>query len=501
MNLWVNRIGQLLTLAFALFFLSCQEEVSVLGFKNPNSKYNVSYIELPIASSVMLRDSLRTTNFTFIQEPNRFLLGSYDDDLFGTVSSTFVTQYYRVSSSLNSAKISTSAVYDSITLQLQFDLYSYGSKSKTPQEISIHELGKELTYDSLRGYYNRSSAPVAELIGSKTFTIDPEDFEEFAKSSTSSDTIITIKVPLDHSFGERIFNSAARYRDDTDPSYDSLNLFIKEFKGLVIKSVSGDKIVGFAPTGAQTRMIVHYHQDNADSLALVLSFGGLNGYNRITSDKNGTELSAVVQPYKDYLQESDKRYIQSGIGILTKLDFSSFYNFIDTIPNLLINSAELAIESIEPSALAPPKALVLRVLNNNNNYFKKLSSVKDTAELKYYNGQLTDNVLTYDVAGQQSPALVDDDGVFYAVGDREARVLRYSQSRNSYNMVMALFLQQLSVRTDERTNFRNFVLYPASEAFNAAAFQSGAKSVDRVVFPASGIKLKIYYTKPLTQQQ
>ena len=71
MNLWVNRIGQLTMLAVALFFFSCEDETSILGYKNPNSKFKVSYVEIPIESSVLLRDSLRTSNFLYTGEPNR----------------------------------------------------------------------------------------------------------------------------------------------------------------------------------------------------------------------------------------------------------------------------------------------------------------------------------------------------------------------------------------------------------------------------------------------
>ena len=36
MNLWANRVGQLASLLVALFFFSCEDEASVLGFKNQN---------------------------------------------------------------------------------------------------------------------------------------------------------------------------------------------------------------------------------------------------------------------------------------------------------------------------------------------------------------------------------------------------------------------------------------------------------------------------------
>jgi len=501
MNLWVNRIGQLLTLAVALFFLSCHEEVSVLGYKNPNSKFKVSYVELPIASSVMLRDSLRTSNYYYAAEPSRLLVGTYHDDNFGTITAHSATQYFRTTGT----PLSSSAVYDSVTMQLQFDLYHYGSTAVTPQMIAIYELEKELKFDSLVNYFNRTSMPGSNLLGSKTFTVNTSDLDNFASSTTSADTVVTINVPLNYAFGQKLFASATKFRDATstaDSTYYFYSEFVKEFKGIVIKSVSGDKVVGFSPAGVGSRIILHYHQADADSLGLLFALTPAVGFNQITADRSGTPLSAVNQYYQDFLQESDSRYIQSGTGILTKLDFTSFYNFVDTIPNILINSAELVIESVEASDQSPPFALVMRILSQTNNRFRAYSSdrAQDSVDITRYRGRVAVDVASaLSATGTPSPALIDNDKVFYVAGDHSP-LLGYSSSNNSYSTVLSLFCQQLTINTDDRTHFRNFVLYPASGASTSPAFQSGAKSLNRVVFPKSGIKLKIYYTKPLTAQ-
>jgi len=112
MNLWARPLGQLAMLAVALFFFSCEDESSTLGYKNPNSKFKVSYVEIPIESSVLLRDSLRTSNYSYSGEPNRFLVGSYIDDVFGQISAAAFTQYY---TTLPIVKVSSTSVYDSVT--------------------------------------------------------------------------------------------------------------------------------------------------------------------------------------------------------------------------------------------------------------------------------------------------------------------------------------------------------------------------------------------------
>lgn len=492
MNLWVNRIGQLTLVSVALFFLSCQEDVSVLGYKNPNSKFKVSYVEIPLESSVLLRDSLRTSNFYYNGEPNRLLVGKYDDDRFGSVSSTAVTQYFTV----NDAKLSSSAVYDSVSLQLQFDLYHYGSAANTQQSLSVYELEDVLKFSDIKNYFNKSTVTSGQLLGSKSFTIDPEDFNDFAKSTTDYDTVITVKIPLTYTFGKDIFDAAIRWRDYASPE-DSLFIqytkFTEQFKGLVIKPDVSDKAIGFTPS-ATSRLLIHYHTAS-DTTTLNLSLSGVISYNQITSDRSASELSQIQEYHQEYLQDTDTRYIQSGTGILTKVDFSPFYSFLDTIPNIMVNSAELVVENVEASSYAPPKSLVLRNLHSNNRFrFHKSGNPQDSIDMVLYRG-----FFSYDIATLTSPAVVDNDQVFFARGDK-ANSLTYSSTKASYSGVFTLLFQQMSIRDNVRTPLTSFVLYPGTDLASTPAFSTGAKSFNRAIFPRNGIKLRIYYTKPLTEQ-
>jgi hypothetical protein len=491
MNLWASRIGQLTTLAVALFFYSCEEETSTLGYKNPNSKFKVSYVEIPIESSVILRDSLRTSNFAYSGEPNRLMVGGYTDEVFGQIEASSVTQYFATNPQF---KVSSTAVYDSVTLQLQFDLYHYGSMSATPQTISIYELDEELKSDSLKYYFNTSKIDYSTLIGSKSFSIDPGKFDDFAESAEDRDTVISISLPLDFEFGHRIFNSNVKFRDATgeaDSTFMRYSEFVKEFKGIAIKSDVADKVIGLNPTGVSTRILIHYHDATTDSLLFGMTFSGVIGFNQIKSNRAGTELEPVKEYFTDVLQESDKRYIQSGVGILTKLDFSKFYEFLDTVPYSLINSAELSIEGVESSSYAPPSLLSLRVMNESTNRMKRFSikNSQDAADLRAY-----DQLLGVDVGFQNAPAVVDNDSVMYAL-DRTLN-MGYSSAENRYSMVLSLFLQQLAAPLEEKTRFRTFVLHPAAQTSNIPQAQSGLKTVNRAVFPKDKIKLKIFYTKP-----
>src|SRR5688572_1982742 len=235
MNLWANRIGQLALSLVALFFFSCEDEASVLGFKNQNQKFDVSYIEIPIESSVLLLDSQRTSNFVFQTETNRLLIGQYTDDKFGPVSANGYTQFFTNSA----AKLPADVIYDSVSLQLVLDFYHYGSTDAlTSQSISVYEVDEDLKYENRRNYFNKSDVLVkSSPLGSKTFTVSPKDLDSYA--TDNSDTTILVKVPLDKAFGQRIFDNAILYRDSettNDSTFKVFSEFTKLFKGLSIKT-------------------------------------------------------------------------------------------------------------------------------------------------------------------------------------------------------------------------------------------------------------------------
>jgi hypothetical protein len=486
MSLWAKRIGQLSIVTVALFFFNCQEDTSVLGFRNPNGKFKVNYVDIPLESSIYLRDSLRTSNYSYSGEVNRFLVGQYTDPIFGDVAASVFTQYF----SANYSKIGSTAAFDSVTLELQLDFYAYGSNSILDQDISIYELDEVMSSDSLLYYHNDSNVPYTKQLGTKSFSIDPEALKALANGN-DRDSIITIKVPLITSFGQKIFDSAVRYRDAVskeDSVFVTYSEFVKQFKGIAIKPTNGDKIIGFSPVGPGTKIVVHYHEATEDSLSFSMSMSGVIGFSQIKSNRSSTELSDVSVPYQEYEPDTENRYIESGVGILTKLDLGNFYAFADTVPNIMINSAEIFVEANDPGIYEPPAGFALRLLKDNNRMKRFDPDVPgDVTDYLAYGGYLT-----IDAATQGTP-VVDSDSVLYA-NDRSP-LLQYNSSTKSYAAFLTLFIQQLTLE-DSKTKFRNFVLYPVSQPAATPMAQSGFKAVNRVVFSKDKIRLRVYYTKP-----
>jgi len=486
MNLWARILGQLAILAVALFFFSCEDETSILGFRNPNKQFKVNYVDIPLQSDVFLMDSLRTSNNLETQdETRRLLTGRYTDPQFGQVTATAYTQFFTTQTAKTLLK--ETATLDSVSLQLRFDFYTYGSTSVTPQTISIHELEKELQYDSINYLFNKAATPYNPTpLGSKTFSYSPENFKKYTKDRL--DTTITVRMPLDLAFGQRIFNSARQFRDGTtaaDSAFVRAREFVKQFKGIAIVTQDADKIFGFSQTATASRITLHYHDSENDSLQLHLAFSGMTSYNGIKADRSGTPLEVLPGYAQPVTPDNDLRYVQSGTGVLTRLDFSNLYNFIDADTNtaLIINEAELFLGAPEgTSVFDPVDALSLRAISDQG-YLRRLADRK-TNPAQYYADSLS--------LGAYGGQLTITGGMFTPVSGQGIFTISKSGDNAYFNGFLTLFAQQLSVDNENLERFRYFAIFPESPQIG--------KSVNRLIFQQQNIKLRVYYTRP-TQPQ
>ena len=489
MNLWVKSIRQLVALPVALIFFSCEDEASLLGYKNPNPKFDASYVEIPIESSVLLLDSQRTSNFVFQNETNRLLLGQYADDQLGTVVANSYTQFFTNSTT----KLPAEATYDSVSLTLQLDFYNYGTRDASAlQGISVYELADSLQYSKRRYYFNTSEISVKpDVLGSKIFTVDADSLDHYAGSRT--DTLVQIKIPLNYTFGESIFENALKWRDvatTQDSTFKVFSKFIAMFKGLAIKSDYGDKIVGLRPTSFIT---LHYHTPTVDSLGIQLSFFNATNFSQIKSDRSATELAGLTQYSQDFIPANDLRYLQSGAGIYTKLDFGKFFEFCDTVPNIVISSAELTIDGVQESGLRPPPQLMVNILNGTTNYKEKYSrgNTQDNTDLVLYNPPFSAHTRSLLYETLSGTIINEADSAFYLEGDRSPE-LDYSSTNKTYSGSYTLFMQQLAITAENKRRFQHYLLTPSGPGLPSS------KTVNRAVFPKNNIKLKIHYTKPTT---
>jgi hypothetical protein len=497
MSLWVKRTGQLLLAA--LFLMACEDENSLLGFRNPISKFDVKFIEIPLESSVYLIDSVRTSNFA--GETNRLLVGEHTDSRFGQAKTTGFTQVIPRSS----ATLDVSAQIDSVVLHLRLDYYTYGDGGTSVQSFQVHELTEQLYFDSADYYYSsRSAAYDPNPLGSASLLVDQGLFKtQFEKSNSEKDTTL-FRVVLSNAYGNQLLARAK----SGDSTYTRFSEFSKYIKGLAIVPVTNDKVIGFdinntLDAGSSfSKIIVHYHTNEKDSLELNFGFGGAQ-FTKIETDRSGSDVDQLANFYEEIQPVNNLRYSQIGTGIITKVDFSNFIDFSNDFPNFIINSAELVIADLESvDSYTPINSFSLQVIYDNNRLRKiKRDKVPILRDNK-------DDPKKKDTIGYNYPITAADQEIinryfgfvnnfnefFTVISDINTTfTLAKSSTTNSYGGNLTRFAQQLyTVDKNNKEPFRHFALYPTSP-------QMG-KGLNRVIFNKDNLKLRVYYTVPTLNQ-
>lgn len=483
MNLWVKRIALGLSAAVALFLFACLDEDNILGFPNQNQKFKLTYVEIPLESSVLLFDSLRTSNHASDQT-KRLLVGGYSDPVFGTAVAEAYTQIKPGNASLAKP---TTAVFDSVSLVLQFDLYHYGAKAGTLENYSIHELTEKLTHRGGKDYYtNTSVAYEAAKLGEKSIQLSAQRLDSMA---TKTDTTATITIPLSSSYGERLFAAW----NSSDGAFTDFQQFSNTFKGLAITGEGNQKIVGFS-VGVNSKLVLHYHTDK-DTTTYNFILSNIVSSSKILIDRASSDLSGLTTPYEEYIpSDANRRYLQSGVPIATKLNLSAFTEYFANFDKVLINSAELSISAIDgPGDFSPPNSLFIQMLDSRNRLKKFKLTDQDTTDMRLYSN--TSFAITNGLQGLVT-SLINKDSIYTVMGDsqQEFGALKYNSDDKTYKAFITLFAQELAqneVDTESgliKTKFTDLVLYPGNP--------HGSKSVNRVSFDKSNMKLKIYYSTP-----
>ena len=483
MNLWVRTLRQLTVLAVALFFFSCEDETSILGFKNPNKKFQVAFIDIPLDTSTVLAvDSIITDLRPLIingqtSVVDGILVGEYQDPDFGKINAqSFLAIYPTVNNAL-----AASAVYDSVTVQFRLNFYGYGFTGNQDRRFAIHEMtGDTLTFFGGNRYYSNSPAPQMgdTPLGEAVVSVNADSLQKQAALTTGQDTLFA-RARLADEYGQKLF--AAIKPGLTDQSQQ--RLFKAQIKGLALIPSGEPGILGMNVVnnfGQLSRVILHYHTLDAngavdDTLSRTFGFD-YTSFTKVQPERTGTELAAM-QPYESIAPLSNKRYIQSGAAILTKLNLAPFYEFADTVDNLIINSAELIIDNVEaPAGHRPHNSLMLRLMNNDADQFlnSRVAADRDILINSRYFVLQTENYYTAST----------DTSTPVTIG--------YDAENKRYSGFMTLFAQSLFMNKDDgdginSKRIRHLALYP----FNPSA----QRSVTRTVFNKEDVKLRIYYTR------
>jgi hypothetical protein len=338
----LGKINIGLIFLLTLFLFSCEDPNEIgLELTGDPDRIGSYYQEIELATSLINNDSLFTLSV------QRLLIGETYNSEFGKLSASSYSQFGFSNQELN---IPDSATYDSLVLDIKND-YAYGTGIVNSQRFTVHELTEDL-YDTA-AYFSFSSAEYdPNPIATGDFLL-PE----------RNDTILSFKI--DDSYGQRLFE-AAQDTNMIDP--DDANTIHQLFKGFAfISDLNNNSVMGINVINDSTALRLYYTYDDSTYNYPFIFFSVAN-FNRIVTDRAGSPLQGIEDVhYEEFFPENEKSYIQSGADLITKVDFTPFLDFFDTIEYATINQSIISITIDEPGFNElPPSSVVFYYTDETN---------------------------------------------------------------------------------------------------------------------------------------
>jgi hypothetical protein len=469
-------------LAFcSLLFLSACEDPTEIGVNQPQS----NQIGVFFTDTFTLKTSTILLDKVVAAAPNNYpstlLAGRYNDPLFGNITAQSYTTVYQ-GTKFNPGE---AFVSDSLVLYLFYD-YSYGDVNQ-PQSLSVHYLNDSLDYN--KTYYHTDEVAYGQALGNATF------LPKFRLSNDTSkeDTLRSLKIKFEETVGKELGNLIL----NLPTLSNDISKFNKTFKGLaLIPEPSNTGILGFntydyylTTNRPASFLRLYYHNNTEAGKQLKQDFflGNFfvpptntvtrsiftgSSFNQVKADRSGTALAGLSlnNPIPSS-QSENVAYIQSALGIATKIEFPFIRSFREK-GRVGINKAELIIQATPASSsknLSLPSEVVLAESNGENQI------AQNSAGVSLY-------VQQEGVGVNQTAAPAS---AFLSSGNYNFTFTSYLQA-----MLSGIDLTDGEIVSGKKTN-RGLILM-SSPFYNSASLKPGIQG--GLIKGNSQIKLRVHYT-------
>jgi hypothetical protein len=325
------------SLIVALSFLaSCEKQPDLGQFGASNVSDNGSANIVVVDSSTVLLstvyvDSVASAATHYLQ------VGTYDDAYLGQVTSQAYIQL-RPPSALPTLDPERD-FYDSIGMAILFRKSNpYYGDTTLAQSFEVHQVVDTLYQlpPYSQGWFSNDYLPIGPALGSTTVSIAPN------LPYTSQNAGDTVKIRMDDSLGQQLFNMAYNKSD----TLTTLSNFLTWFKGICITPGAG------GPGGAMygffdsCLMRVYYKENsNGASVTKTIDFTIYNRpaqWNYITNNRTGSPLANLVTPTNvaqpppttPSSLTGNASYVDNMLGLTTKLVFP-YLNSISQRPDYI----------------------------------------------------------------------------------------------------------------------------------------------------------------------
>jgi uncharacterized protein DUF4270 len=335
--------------------------VSLVGCqKEPNLNFGTSYVADNSSSKIIRLDTATILMSTvFVDSTNTVasgydLVGNYNDPYFGNVNSR---AFLQIAPPGNLPTITTFDTYDSIGMVMIFKKNNpYYGDTTYYQTININQVDTLYQLPQYqRVFSSKSSFPIVQTpLGSTTIKILPS--LPFSSQSAGD----TVRIPLDHDFGQMIYNMIYNRSDSVIKQINWLDWF----NGLCISSPTAPpgtigNIFGFRDSAI---MRIYYHAPNDLTQESFIDFNIVNKsyqFNNIAVNRQGSPMANLNLPTQSpqtppltpsttpgFLNSS---YVSSILGLNVKLTFP-YLNNIASLPDYIgLLRAELTVRPLDGS--------------------------------------------------------------------------------------------------------------------------------------------------------
>ena len=308
-------------ICFSCGFESDMESLSI-GGDFISTRSTISVVDsFSVSLSTVLIDSLTTSGNSLLWA------GKYTDKELGTISST---GFYEVGIP-EKTDVLDNDIYDSLLLVMNYSKVYYGDTSLL-QSFQIYRLTEEVKGDENGNLWNHSSVAYnPNPIGRISF-----------KPKPSSDR--KVKVRLTDQIG-RDFLAMIQEKDESISSFD---YFRDYFKGIAIGPGSSSSVILSFLCDTSMNLELHTHRKGLEKEALIQKFpvgSKTTSFSHFDADRSGTPISQIVKQLIEIPSEqsNNKTYVQSGIGLLTRVDFPTMQQLMETDRKYVLLKAELIL--------------------------------------------------------------------------------------------------------------------------------------------------------------
>ena len=448
-----NKSFILIGLVILSALFSC-EDTSRLGIDliDNDDDFAVLFTEIALDSKVVRLDSVNTTSRGIM------MTGDHTDSDFGNLQ---VQSYLRLLPPSTSPNIPDDVLMaDSVKMDLRFS-YLFGPNFPVPHQLSVHELSEQLEVGTV--YYSFDSTPFEPVsVLDTTFIV------------TEQDTLLSLDL---ETIKEELFLALKDYEADSTGTAD----FLEQFKGMtLISNPTSNAVLGFDIANNESNITLYYTTN--DSIVNTVEVTYSTYYNQITPDFAGTELDGI-QLLTDFSPASGKSYLQAGTGLVHKVEFQPFFDFIDndTTGTIVINKAELIMDNLQglASSIEPPLQMAF-----------------------YFTNEANETIVVGE--GVVVPATIQTDAVYITASRNNLNPfntsIRSVQAQLDtvdvkYQPEITLFLQLIADGALSRNDVDKVFSIPFSFVEIPRSVRDNGRNLDRFILDPGNLRLEIIYSR------